>query len=50
MTAEQVKKSTWGSPKDINKTTFSYGIKEQWVYSGYRYIYLEDGIVTAIQE
>lgn len=50
MTAEQVEKSTWGKPKDINKTTFSWGVKEQWVYSGYHYIYLEDGIVTAIQE
>lgn len=50
MTAEQVEKSTWGKPKDINKTTYSWGVSEQWVYSGYRYIYLEDGIVTAIQE
>lgn len=50
MTAEQVEASTWGKPKDINKTTYSWGVKEQWVYSGYRYIYLEDGIVTAIQE
>lgn len=50
MTAEQVEASTWGKPKDINKTTYSWGVKEQWVYSDYRYIYLEDGIVTAIQE
>lgn len=50
MTAEQVEKSTWGKPKDINKTTYSWGVKEQWVYSNYRYIYLEDGKVTAIQE
>lgn len=50
MTAEQVEASTWGKPKDINKTTYSWGVKEQWVYPNYRYIYLEDGIVTAIQE
>lgn len=50
MTAEQVEKSTWGKPKDINKTTYSWGVKEQWVYSNYRYIYLEDGKVIAIQE
>ncbi len=50
MTAEQVEASTWGKPKDINKTTYSWGVKEQWVYSNYRYIYLEDGVVTAIQE
>lgn len=26
------------------------GVNEQWVYDGYKYIYLEDGIVTSIQE
>lgn len=50
MTAEEVRASTWGSPKEINKDTYSWGVKEQWVYSGYRYIYLEDGIVTSISE
>lgn len=50
MTAEEVRQSTWGEPSDINKTTYAWGIKEQWCYSGYRYIYFEDGIVTAIQE
>ena len=50
MTAQEVLQSTWGKPKDINKTTYSWGVKEQWCYSGYRYIYLEDGIVTSISE
>lgn len=50
MTAEEVKASTWGEPEDINKSTYSWGVKEQWCYSGYRYIYLEDGIVTSISE
>jgi len=50
MTSEQVKASTWGSPSKINKTTYAWGIHEQWVYYGNRYIYLEDGIVTAISE
>lgn len=53
MTAEQVKESTWGKPSEINKTTNLYGVHEQWVYRGYskdRYIYLDDGIVTSIQE
>lgn len=50
MTAEEVRQSTWGEPQDINKTTYSWGVKEQWCYSGYRYIYFEDGVVTAIQE
>lgn len=50
MTAAEVKESTWGEPQDINKSTYSWGVKEQWCYSGYRYIYLEDGIVTSISE
>lgn len=50
MTKSEVENSTWGKPNDINKTTYSWGVKEQWCYSGYRYIYFEDGVVTAIQE
>lgn len=50
MTADEVRKSTWGNPSKINKTTIAYGVREQWIYSLNRYIYLEDGIVTAIQE
>lgn len=50
MTHEEVEKSTWGKPEDINKTTYSWGTTEQWCYSNYRYIYFDNGIVTAIQE
>ena len=54
MTADEIRNSTWGEPDDINKTTNKYGVKEQWVYKSpdydYKYIYLEDGIVTSIQE
>lgn len=50
MTAEEVRQSTWGEPDDINKTTTKYGVSEQWVYGGGKYIYLDDGVVTAIQE
>lgn len=50
MTAEEVKKSTWGEPETINKTTTKYGTREQWVYGLHKYVYLENGIVTAIQE
>lgn len=50
MTASEVRSSSWGSPNDINKTTTAYGVNEQWVYGGGRYIYFEDGIVSAIQE
>lgn len=50
MTADEVRSSSWGSPQSINKTTTKFGVSEQWVYSGYKYIYLDNGIVTAIQE
>lgn len=50
MTADEVIESRWGKPKKINKTINKYGVSEQWVYDGYKYIYLDDGIVTTIQE
>ena len=53
MTADEVRQSTWGEPSSINKTTTKYSVREQWVYkspSKNRYIYIEDGLVTAIQE
>lgn len=50
MTSSEALNSTWGFPKDTNKTTTKYGTREQWVYDSDKYIYLEDGIVTAIQE
>ena len=50
MTEEQVINSTWGRPYDRNKTTTKYRVSEQWVYYGNRYIYFDNGIVTAIQE
>ena len=38
------------SPNSINKTTTENGVHEQWVYGNGRYIYLDDGVVTSIQE
>ena len=50
MTQEQVEASTWGTPYKINKTTYRWGVWEQWCYSNYRYIYFENGYVTIISE
>lgn len=50
MSADELKESSWGTPRDINKTTYAWGVYEQWCYSGFRYVYLEDGIVVTIQE
>ncbi|WP_336788446.1 hypothetical protein [Paenibacillus sp. MMO-177] len=50
MSTDDVLLSSWGKPKDINKTTTKYGVSEQWVYDDNRYVYFDDGIVTAIHE
>ncbi|MDD2391565.1 MAG: hypothetical protein PHU94_01330 [Bacilli bacterium] len=51
MTQKEVLSSSWGSPSKKNKTTTIYGTKEQWVYSGYRYVYFDEyGYVTTIQD
>ena len=50
MTAEEVRNSQWGAPDDINSTTTANSVTEQWVYGNGRYLYFEDGILTAIQE
>lgn len=49
MTELEVYGSSWGYPKSINKTTTAAGTREQWVYD-FGYVYLTNGIVTAIQE
>lgn len=50
MTKEEVLTEGWGKPNDINRTTTANGTSEQWVYSGYRYLYFEDGILVTIQD
>ncbi|GAB6152947.1 hypothetical protein JCM17380_16970 [Desulfosporosinus burensis] len=50
MTANEVLNSRWGKPDKVNRTTTSYGVSEQWVYSSVGYVYLKDGIVDAIQD
>lgn len=49
MTEAEVYASTWGAPKKVNTTTTAAGKREQWVYED-GYIYLDNGIVTTIQE
>ncbi len=49
MTTEEVLQSSWGKPKDINKTITDYGTREQWVYANYNYLYFEDGVLVTIQ-
>lgn len=42
--------ASWGKPYDINRTTTTYGSSEQYVYSLKKYLYFENGILTAIQD
>ena len=49
MTPDKVRE-IWGNPININRTETTYGISEQWVFVGYKYVYFEEGIVTAIQD
>lgn len=50
MTKKEVESSLWGKPDKINKTKTQYSTKEQWCYSGNRYVYFENNIVTSIQK
>jgi hypothetical protein len=48
MNAAAIQKSCWGRPLRVNITTTADGTREQWIYGG-GYLYLTDGVVTAIQ-
>lgn len=49
MSKQDVLDSSWGKPYDINTSTGSWGVHEQWVYGGGNYLYFENGILTSIQ-
>lgn len=49
MTAEEVLQSSWGKPSTINRTTTSFGVREQWVYGGNNYLYFKNGKLETIQ-
>lgn len=44
-----INQSQWGKPSKINRTITRNGTHEQWVYGDNNYLYLDNGIVTAIQ-
>lgn len=48
MTQEEVLGSNWGKPRKVNRTIYSFGVHEQWVYDG-GYLYFENGILKTIQ-
>lgn len=48
MSRQDVLDSAWGRPRDINRTTNTYGTHEQWVYDG-GYLYFDGDTLTSIQ-
>lgn len=55
--SEEMCRESWGDPSDINTTTGSWGVHEQWVYEvsyedyyNMRCLYFENGILTTIQD
>ena len=49
MTPQEVIESSWGKPRNINRSTYTFGTREQWVYGNGNYLYFKDGILDSIQ-
>lgn len=39
----------WGKPQEVNRSTYSFGTKEQWVYGGRNYLYFTNNKLDSIQ-
>lgn len=50
MSKKEAESSSWGKPQKINKTTTANGVREQWVYDNYDFLYFENGVLVAIQD
>ena len=48
MSKAQVLESSWGKPRDINRTINTNGTHEQWVYDG-GYLYFDGDVLSTIQ-
>lgn len=42
--------ASWGEPEKINTTTIGNIMDEQWVYDIGKYLYMKNGVLTAIQD
>lgn len=40
----------WGKPQQINRSAYSFGVHEQWVYGGGSYLYFENDELTSFQD
>lgn len=41
---------SWGNPIDINRSVGAWGVHEQWIYSGNKYLYFENGVLKSWQD
>ena len=48
--SNEMAREALGRPNDINRTSTSYGVREQWVYPNGKYLYFEDGVLDSWQE
>lgn len=49
MTKEEVLRSAWSSPRQMNKTTTASGTSEVWIYAGPSFLFFdESGILQVI--
>ncbi len=48
MSREDALASSWGKPRKVNTSTYTFGTHEQWVYDG-GYLYFQNGVLTSIQ-
>lgn len=49
MTPEEVIASSWGKPHRVNRSVYSFGVHEQWVYHGSNYLYFRNGVLDSVQ-
>jgi hypothetical protein len=49
MTEDEALDTNWGTPDKKNVTVTGGHRSEQWVFPSYGYLYIEDGVLTAIQ-
>lgn len=49
MTKDKVLASSWGRPRDINRTHNAHGTTEQWIYGSGNYLYFRNGILESVQ-
>jgi hypothetical protein len=49
MSPEDVRASAWGKPEHINRSIYSFGVHEQWVYGDGNYLYFRDGVLSSMQ-